>query len=331
MPGKINGREAPNCTKNGNITVPYRMMHANNIYDSKPLRIMQYNVAKRREVMDSILNDQETQEYTLLLLLEPCCTYNQKKPLLHQSWTAIEPTHLMERPPHAAIYANNKKMPPATFEQIHIPHSDIIAIAIAAHPPFHKPTLIVNLYNSDNHSLIEQLCTILLHHIKIVNYEVIPVAGDFNLHYALRNPAGYINQEPQVETLVEVMMEANLRTLLPLGMVTFLTLNETGATAIDLVWGNEKVEDILLKCHTVEQTNDHGSDHHPIEIILDLSPKKLPPTAYPYNCNKTNWELVKIELKCRLPSLIDPSNITPNDLDNYALSLATTNQKAITK
>jgi len=57
------------------------------------------------------------------------------------------------------------------------------------HPPFHNPTLIVNLYNSDNHSLIEQLHTILFQHIKIVNYEVILVAGDFNLHHALWNPA----------------------------------------------------------------------------------------------------------------------------------------------
>src|SRR5579859_3304307 len=150
MHGKINTREAPNRTKNGNITVLYCMKHTNNAYrDSKPLRIMQYNVAKRREVMDSILNDKETHEYSLLLLQEPCRTYNQKTPLLHQSWTAIEPTHLMERPPRAAIYANNKKMPPAAFEQIPKAHNDSRDITIAAHPPFHKPTLIVNLYNSN--------------------------------------------------------------------------------------------------------------------------------------------------------------------------------------
>src|SRR5579859_7940001 len=90
------------------------------------------------------------------------------------------------------------------------------------------------------------------------------------------------------------MMEANLRTLLPPGTVTFPTFNETGGTAIYLVWGNENAEDILLKCHTIEQTNDHGLDHHPIEIVLDLSLKKLPPTAYAYNYNKTNWELSKL-------------------------------------
>jgi endonuclease/exonuclease/phosphatase (EEP) superfamily protein YafD len=287
MRGKINGREAPNCTKNGNITVLHLMTHTDNAYhDSKPTRIMQYNVAKRREVMDSILNDKEIQEYSLLLLQEHCHTYKQKTPLLHQSWTAIEPTLITERPARAAIYVNNKKIPPAAFEQIPILHRDITAIAIAAHSPSLKPALIVNLYNSEDHTLIEQLRTTLLHDIKAEDYETILVAGDFNLHHSLWNPVGYFNQEPQAETLVEIMMEANLRMLLPPGTVTFPTTNESGGTAIDLVWGNGTAKDTIIKCHTVEHTNDHGSDHYPIEIILELNPKTLPPSVHPYNYSK---------------------------------------------
>jgi len=56
----------------------------------------------------------------------------------------------------------------------------------------------------------------------------------------------------------------------------------------------------MTNCHTVEETKDHRSDHYPIEITLDLSPKKLPPTQPPYDYNKTNWDLVKIELQCIL-------------------------------
>ena len=303
----------------------------NTNHDSKLLRIMQYNVAKRREVMDSILNDNETQDYSLLLLQEHCRAYKQKTPLLHQSWTAIEPTFTSGKPPRAAIYVNNKKLPPAMLEQIPISHGDITAIAIVAQPPSLKPTLVINLYNSEDHSLIEQLRKILLHNIIIEDYEVILVAGDFNLHHPLWNPVGYINQEPQAETLVEIMMEANLRLLLPPGTVTFPTANESGGTAIDLVWGNEAAEDITIKCHTTEHTNDHGSNHFPIEMALELSPKKLPPAALPYDYSKTNWELVKIELECRLPPLIDPNNTSPNDLDNYAVSLATAYQNTIAK
>jgi len=162
--------------------------------DNKPLWIMQYNIAKRREVMDSILNDKETQEYSLLLLQEHCHAYKQKTPLFHQSWTAIESTLITEMPSRAAIYANNKKIPPAAFNQIPIPHRDVTAMAIAAHSPFLKPTLIINLYNSGSHALIEQLHTILLCDIKMEDYDVILLVGDFNLHHSLWNPVGYTNQ-----------------------------------------------------------------------------------------------------------------------------------------
>jgi hypothetical protein len=76
--------------------------------------------------MDSVLNDKETQEYSLLLLQEHYHTYEQKIPLLHQLWTgsAIEST-LITRPSRATIYVNNKKIPPAAFEQIPIPHRDV--------------------------------------------------------------------------------------------------------------------------------------------------------------------------------------------------------------
>ena len=55
----------------------------NTHHQSRPLQIMQYNVAKKREIMDSILNDKQSQEYALLLLQELCRTYKQNIPLLH--------------------------------------------------------------------------------------------------------------------------------------------------------------------------------------------------------------------------------------------------------
>jgi hypothetical protein len=92
---------------------------------------MQYNVAKTRETMDSILNHEDTQEYSLLLLQEHCRTYNQTIPLLHHAWTAIEPTHHTERLPRAAIYMNNEKISTDSIEQIlAIPHEDILAISL---------------------------------------------------------------------------------------------------------------------------------------------------------------------------------------------------------
>jgi len=169
------------------------------LHCNKLLQILQYNVAKKREVMDSILNDKNTQEYALLLLQEPCRTYRQNLPVLYHAWTALEPTYLTENhPPRAAIYFNNSILSSASIQQIPIPHPDIVAISLAARPPFYKPTLILNLYNDPrSHTATEQLYDILRRHLEIDNYDIILVAGDFNLHHALWNLVGYTTQEPQ--------------------------------------------------------------------------------------------------------------------------------------
>src|SRR5579859_7415596 len=104
MPGKIySGRQSTRRAREG-ISILLRMNHTDtNHHQSRSLQILQYNVAKKREIMDSILNDKQSQEDALLLLQEPCRTYKQNIPLLHQSWTAIEPTQLTDNP-RAAIY-----------------------------------------------------------------------------------------------------------------------------------------------------------------------------------------------------------------------------------
>jgi hypothetical protein len=83
--------------------------------------------------------------------------------------------------------------------------------------------------------------------------------------------------------------------------------------------------------YITEYTNDHGSDHYRIEIILELNPKKHPPIPLQYNYSKTNRELIKIELECLLPSPINPNNISADNLDNYTISLTKAYQNAIAK
>jgi len=72
--------------------------NANEITHSNQLRILQYNVAKSREITDSVLNDKLTSQYTVLLLQEQYWSSYQKSSPLHQSWTLIEPTTTGERP-----------------------------------------------------------------------------------------------------------------------------------------------------------------------------------------------------------------------------------------
>src|SRR5579859_3760244 len=99
------------------------------------------------------------------------------------------------------------------------------------------------------------------------------VLGDFNLHHPLWNPRSYTKHDPPADKLVDFMLQANMNPLLLPGSITFPTNNQAGGTSIDLVWGNKKAEEYILKCHTIEALNDHTSDHLPIEVLLNLEPK----------------------------------------------------------
>ena len=232
--------------------------------------------------------------------------------------------------PHTAIYINNSKLPPTACEHVPINHSDITAISIAPKPPLVKPSLIINVYNSHEQSLPQRLHNIFTREIPTHRYGAILVAGDFNLHHPLWNPQGYPRQDPEADTLVEAMMEAHLHPLLPAGTITFPTNNEQGGTAIDLVWGNSEAKNLIIKCHTVESTNDHASDHLPIETILDLQPKILPQPPPPFNYSKTNWDLLKQEIEQSLPPVINP-HPTVQQLDEYAQQLISRITDAISK
>src|SRR5947207_3389150 len=67
--------------------------------DHNYLKIMQYNVNKRREVVDSILNDAQTKDYSLFLIQEQYRIKLTNSPPIHQSWTLIEPTTMGTTPP----------------------------------------------------------------------------------------------------------------------------------------------------------------------------------------------------------------------------------------
>src|SRR5277367_2646992 len=86
--------------------------------------------------------------------------------------------------------------------------------------------------------------------------------------------------------LVDLMCDFHFRLLLPAGTITHPTENDPSGTTIDLVWGNENAEDIMLKYQTTSTTNNHSSDHLAIEIVLDLQPKTPPTMLPPYNYTK---------------------------------------------
>src|SRR5208337_2024834 len=128
------------------------------------------------------------------------------------------------------------------------------------------------------------------------------------------------------EELLDMMADHNLKLLLPAETITYP--HRTTGTMIDLVWGNAKAEERTIKCQ-ISKKHDHGSDHLPIEIVIDLQPLQCIPSKPAYNFNKTNWKSLEYKLQNYLPKTLDPKHANPETVDQYANKLTKALQKAI--
>jgi len=189
----------------------------------------------------------------------------------------------------------------------------MVAIAVRLDQEQH-PTLIINIYNTKNTPHITELRTQLQRHLRSNTYNGIIVAGDFNLHHPLWNPSNYHSHDPEADTLIDIMSQIRLKPMLPAGTITFPRVK----TAIDLVWGNDYVEQRIIKCR-IAGNCEHGSDHLPVETILNLQPCPYGPEAQqPYNYTKTNWKIFEQKLESYLPTLNHFATPTAESVDQLA-------------
>lgn len=286
------------------------------------IAILQYNLHKSQPRTHSILNDPTSSKYTILILQEQYWSKYTKSSLVHQSWTLIESRHPHNGTPRSAIYINNSKLNSEAFQIIDIPLNDITAVAI--NTPNRKPTLIINIYNPRDYDLISPLTNHLQNNLDPNHYDCIIIAGDFNLHHPLWNPPDYQRHDEQADEVVEMMMAHDMRLLIPPGTVTFPEAN----TAIDLVWGNSHAENNILKCQIATEC-DHGSDHYPIETILQLRPITPEPREPSLNYAKTKWKELKTQLQISIPTMPMTPLTTAESIDNFALILTTSITNAI--
>src|SRR5437667_8583972 len=108
-----------------------------------------------------------------------------------------------------------------------------------------------------------------------------------------------------------------MQLIIPPGTITHLK----SGTAIDLVWGNEQAVNNIIKCRVAEN-NDHGSDHLPIETILNLRPYAKPTEEPPFNFEKTDWKTLKTKLQEYLPTLPEMNSLNkPHKIDKFATDL----------
>jgi ribonuclease HI len=284
-------------------------------HTTQTIAILQYNLHKRQVITDSVLN--ASSKYAILLLQEQyISTYTNSSPI-YKSWTLIESKAMGSNPPRAAIYLNNTILPAHSYEPVIMEIPDIVAIILRLDQEQH-PTLIINIYNTKKSSQITDLRKYLRKHLRNNTYNGIIIAGDFNVHHPLWNPPNRHECDKEAEVLIDTMSQLQLRPMLPAGTITFIKAK----TAIDLVWGNEYIEQRIIKCR-IAKACEHGSDHHPIEIILNLHPCPYGPEArQPYNYGNTDWKIFEKKLENYLP-IIDPfTKPTTEKVDQFAKDIS---------
>ena len=290
---------------------------------SSNLKILQNNLHKSMERTHSILNDEDTKQYSVLMLQEQHWSTFTKSSPTHTSWTLIEPAVLDNLQPRAVIYTNNKLIPPSQVTPITLPFRDAAAVALDTKNT--KPSLLINVYNPCDKGILSDLHIHLETNINKQDYDLIVLAGDFNSHHPLWNPSGYLRHDAEGDALIDLAAMLGLSPLLPPGTITY----PSAGTAIDLVWGNSEATSRMMSCKVADK-HDHASDHLPIETTLAL-PMDIPQPSPPYNYAKTNWQELDRKLVEYLPnpSSLKQEEITAHDVDRFADELTTAISKAV--
>jgi len=296
--------------------------NTNNSTQQQQIRILQANLHKSKERTHGILNDPSIQQYTAILLQEQYwSTYTESSPH-HHAWTRYEPTNTTKAP-RAAIYINAQQITPSQISQIPLPFSDVVAIQLdTTKHQEDSPTVIINVYNPCDDSLIQSLRDE-LQRAKVRQDSTIILAGDFNCHHPLWNPPGYLNHDDTADHLVDLAAHLGLNLLIPPGTVTYPNAN----TAIDLVWGNGQAQERLLKCQIAEDC-DQGADHLPVETILLYNHIDVPQQQPRLDISRTDWETFQRTLKDILPTTT-PTPQTGEEIERTTVFLIQSLQQAL--
>jgi hypothetical protein len=193
---------------------------------------LQANLHKNRERTHGILNDPDVNpdvtNYTILLQEQFWSTFMQESPS-HHAWLKYEPTN-KDKPPRVTTYVNKSQVSAAQITQVQLPFTDVVALIITPRDEQEPPTLIINVYNPCDESLITKLREA-MRQIQYKDGTMIIIAGDFNCHHPRWNPTSYTRHDDTANDLVELATEFGLDLLLPPGTVTY----PYAETTIDLV------------------------------------------------------------------------------------------------
>jgi len=246
----------------------------------KPLRILEWNVGKRRAAQHSLLNYEETNNFDMLLLAEPYRFYldNQITPkvIQHHYWEAAIPTQFNKTAYQkdnfrSMIYINKRLQ----YRQIPIENADLTAVTIKRGQTTILVVAVYAVYSRTRQQRTQELQS-LLQAITAAWQKVqqqtdkaqLLVMGDFNRHDMVWGGAGIaLERLGEGEPILDFMMEHQLYSALPRGTITFCNEPGTSKSTIDLALVPMQLQHRVRMCQISE--TDHGSDHNAIELVLE--------------------------------------------------------------
>lgn len=112
------------------------------------------------------------------------------------------------------------------------------------------------------------------------------IVGDFNIHHPAWGGES-VNADARSNTLMELIDDYGLTQHVPVGSQTYLPMiSAHRPSTLDLAFTTQGLKDRVIKCG-IRDDMDHGSDHMPIENVVDVSLREREETR-DFDYKKTN-------------------------------------------
>lgn len=271
-------------------------------------RVLQANLRKSTETQMSLLNDDQLQDFDLLMIQEPHCRQNEGRaivaPIHHNYWTQYHPTVTDsggQWPFRSMIWARNG----LRIRQLNAPSADVTALLIETdeHEILAASVYIPARQNGEDAALMERL-EFLNGTIREAQSQTAPrqvevlIVGDFNRHDQFwgGDRVAPASARGEGSPIVDFMADHGLQSLLLRGTITFENSGGCQST-IDLTLASTSLVQASTRCDVYPQ--EHGSDHRAIETHFDLGQPRPSFQSRPL-FRQAPWGLVREEISKQL-------------------------------